>query len=55
MKPPKSILDRSFQYTPSAQTDVRKTFRRIQREQRANDAERIEKVKQLSPGRARKA
>jgi hypothetical protein len=29
----KSILDRSFRYTSSAQTDVRKTFARIRREQ----------------------
>ena len=34
----KSILDRSFQYTPSAQTDLKKTFARVRREQRANDA-----------------
>jgi len=34
----KSILDRSFQYTPSAQTDLRKTFARIRREQRALEA-----------------
>jgi len=34
----KSILDRSFQYTPSAQTDLKKTFARIRREQRAHDA-----------------
>jgi hypothetical protein len=34
----KSILDRSFQYTPSAQTDLKKTFARIRREQRAQDA-----------------
>lgn len=33
MKPPKSILDRSFQYTPSAQTDLAKTFRRVRKEQ----------------------
>lgn len=33
----KSILDRSFQYTPSAQTDLRKTFARIRRELRARD------------------
>ena len=31
----KSILDRSFRYTPSVQTDVRKTFARIRREQQA--------------------
>ncbi|MGQ0750108.1 MAG: hypothetical protein ACT4PS_06185 [Betaproteobacteria bacterium] len=29
----KSILDRSFRYTSSAQTDVRKTFARVRREQ----------------------
>jgi hypothetical protein len=29
----KSILDPSFQYTPSLQTDVRKTFDRVRREQ----------------------
>ena len=34
----KSILDRTFQYTPSAQTDLKKTFARIRREQRAQDA-----------------
>jgi hypothetical protein len=30
----KSILDRSFRYTPSSETDLRKTFARIRREQR---------------------
>jgi hypothetical protein len=30
----KSILDRSFHYTSSASTDLRKTFARIRREQR---------------------
>jgi hypothetical protein len=33
----KSILDRSFRYTPSAQTDLRKTFARVRREQRCHD------------------
>ena len=33
----KSILDRSFQYTPSAQTDLRKTFARVRREQRMRE------------------
>ena len=28
----KSILDRSFRYVPSTQTDLRKTFARIRRE-----------------------
>ena len=31
----KSILDSSFKYTPSSQTDVRKTFDRIRRQQQA--------------------
>jgi len=50
----KSILDRSFQYTPSAQTDLRKTFARIRREQRmremaqANDAS-VEVNHKVSP------
>lgn len=30
----KSILDRSFRYTKSVDTDLRKTFARIRREQR---------------------
>ena len=34
----KSILDRSFQYTPSAHTDLKKTFARVRRELRANEA-----------------
>jgi hypothetical protein len=52
----KSILDRSFQYTPSAATDLKKTFARIRREQRALDAandraaaEATLKVSQLRP------
>jgi len=28
----KSILDRSFRYTPSSRTDLKKTFARIRRE-----------------------
>ena len=30
----RSILDRSFKYTKSIDTDIRKTFARIRREQR---------------------
>jgi hypothetical protein len=30
----KSILDPAFRYTPSVQTDIRKTFARIRRQQR---------------------
>ncbi len=36
----KSILDRSFRYTPSASTDLRKTFARLRREQLARVRER---------------
>ncbi len=36
----KSILDRSFRYTPSAETDLKKTFARIRREQRLQQAAR---------------
>ena len=35
----KSILDRTFRYTPSFETDLRKTFARIQRERRAIQSE----------------
>lgn len=31
----KSILDPTFRYVPSVETDLRKTFARIRREQRA--------------------
>jgi hypothetical protein len=31
-KPTRSILDPSFNYVPSTQTDLRKTFSRIRRE-----------------------
>jgi hypothetical protein len=34
----KSILDPTFRYTPSVQTDVRKTFARIRRELREQGA-----------------
>jgi hypothetical protein len=35
-KPVKSILDRSFHYTPSVETDLRKTFARLRREEKQN-------------------
>lgn len=35
----KSILDRSFQYTPSTQTDLKRTFSRIRREEKAKREE----------------
>ena len=35
----KRILDRSFHYVPSYQTDLRRTFERLRREQRARGSE----------------
>lgn len=50
----KSLLDRSFEYVPAAKTNLKKTFARIRREQRAKEAqdnanarEAFEKVQQL--------
>jgi hypothetical protein len=37
----RSILDRSFRYTPSFDTDVRRTFDRIRRERRELRAIRL--------------
>ena len=36
MKPPRSILDKAFDYTPAARTDLKRTFARIRREQKAH-------------------
>ena len=40
----KSILDSAFRYTPSAQTDLRKTFARLRREQRQTDLMRVKTI-----------
>jgi hypothetical protein len=52
----KSILDPSFRYSPSCQTDVRKTFERIRRERESQGAGAAvtaqaagEKVRRLDP------
>ncbi len=52
----KSVFDNSFHYTPSVQTDIRKTFARIRREQReqlrqreAAEAEAKSKVSPIKP------
>ena len=42
----KSILDRSFKYTPSTSTDVRKTFAKALREERLK-AKQKEEQKQV--------
>jgi hypothetical protein len=44
----KSILDPTFRYTPSVETDVRKTFARIRRELRAQNT----KAPGEAPGRS---
>ena len=33
----KSLLDPTFRYVPSSQTDIRKTFARVRREMRQRD------------------
>ena len=40
----KSILDSAFRYTPSAQTDLRKTCARLRREQRQADLSRVRSI-----------
>ena len=55
MKPPKSILDRSFPYVSSARTDIAKTFRRIIKQQAAERAAlEAEKVNKVTPIRGMK-
>lgn len=45
----KSILDASFRYTPSDQTDERKTFAKIRREQLAQTGPEEERAQILRP------
>jgi hypothetical protein len=42
----KSILDPTFRYVPSVQTDLRKTFARVRREQRAGDPDTRPAIKE---------
>ena len=44
----KSILDRSFEYTPSAETDLKKTFVRIRRR-----LEELEQARALADAEAK--
>ena len=37
----KSVLDRSFQYTPAVETDLKKTFARIRRQLREESRQRV--------------
>jgi hypothetical protein len=37
----KSVLDRSFQYTPAVETDLKKTFARVRRQLKEEQKERL--------------
>jgi len=45
----KNILDRSFRYTPSFETNLKATFQRIRREQREAKAQADEAAKKVTP------
>ena len=45
----KSILDPTFQYTPSTSTDLRKTFARVRREMRKRQRTDAETSAKVSP------
>jgi hypothetical protein len=55
----KSILDPSFRYTKSVETDLRKTFARVRRELRKQQQEQsivcADAMKKVVPFNARKA
>ena len=55
----KSILDPTFRYTKSVETDLRKTFARVRREQRKQELAQIaandETTRAILPFRTRKA
>jgi hypothetical protein len=44
----KRILDRSFRYIPSHETDVRKTFERIRKEREAGPPQPAQTVVQIN-------
>jgi len=47
----KSILDRSFRYIPSHETDVRKTFERARQQLEPNDAaNKVMQIRQTKKG-----
>jgi len=52
----KSILDHSFRYTKSIDTDLRKTFARIRREQRqqADVKSAVDHARKIFPNRQRR-
>lgn len=50
----KSILDPTFRYVPAANTDIRKTFAKVRREQNKVKEEQTAKVRTLPLERTRK-
>jgi hypothetical protein len=48
LPPSKRILDRSFRYVPSHETDVRKTFERIRKEREAGQHQPAQTVVQIN-------
>ena len=44
----KRILDRSFRYIPSRETDVRKTFERVRKEREAGQQQPADTVVQIN-------
>jgi hypothetical protein len=48
LSPSKRILDRSFRYVPSHETDVRKTFERIRKEREAGQRPPADTVVQIN-------
>lgn len=55
----KSILDPSFRYTKSVETDLRKTFARVRRELRRQTQEQpkvnVEEIRRVLPFSSRRA
>jgi len=45
----KSILDRTFKYIPSTNTDVRKTFAKVLREERLKAKQKEQQKEQQKP------
>lgn len=50
----KSLLDRTFRYTPSVETDLKKTFDRIRRQLKAEAHKEAEERERVAAERERK-
>lgn len=53
MKPPRSLLDPAFKYTPAAKTDVAATIRRARKEMEAQKQATDAKVTRMTAQRAK--